>query len=346
MKLSNSTKVIALLLAAIPCATTFASMTALAAENEVDEVYENKKAAYRAQLMADDVTTDDLLIGSWVSFFSYDIMSYEDQLDQMATAGINFNHFPKTFGWVGLGEIEYWDEVETLYAERNMLYTMGGGMDESNISIGAAYADGKEHCIGYHVIDEPGYGKLEEVGRIVNLYREADTVRYPFVNLLPSYAGREGLVGSSTTRDFYREHVATFVALAGAENIEYLSHDYYVFQEHGERKGIFSDMEAIRSVAYENGKMKTHAFPQSTAWAGMRMPNIEEMRKWLSELSDYLAEDAWVRAKFYDTKQRTRHAAVAAYGKFLSEYPDSSHADEARARIAELNNETNKGNTK
>ncbi len=66
------------------------------------------------------------------------------------------------------------------------------------------------------------------------------------------------------------------------------------------------------------------------------------MREWLKELREYLAEDAWTRAKFYDSKQRTRHAAVASYEKFISEYPDPSHADEARARIEALKAVPNK----
>ena len=108
-----------------------------------------------------------------------------------------------------------------------------------------------------------------------------------------------------------------------------------------------SRMWLVRRLAYNLPRCKdTEGYLKLALRNDPSHPNVEEMRKWLSELSDYLAEDAWVRAKFYDTKQRTRHAAVAAYGKFLSEYPDSSHADEARARIAELNNETNKGNTK
>jgi hypothetical protein len=41
---------------------------------------------------------------------------------------------------------------------------------------------------------------------------------------------------------------------------------------------IFADMEVLRKVAYENGKLKTHAFPQSTAWNGTRMPTVNEMR--------------------------------------------------------------------
>ena len=60
--------------------------------------YEAKKAAYREKLKNDDVTTDDLLIGSWVSFYSFEKDSYEYQLDQMAAAGINFNMFPRDFG--------------------------------------------------------------------------------------------------------------------------------------------------------------------------------------------------------------------------------------------------------
>ena len=117
------------------------------------------------------------------------------------------------------------------------------------------------------------------------------------------------------------------------------------------RRALYLEAKArmwlVRRLAYNLPRCKdTEGYLKLALRNDPSHPNVEEMRMWLSELSDYLAEDAWVRAKFYDTKQRTRHAAVAAYGKFLSEYPDSSHADEARARIAELNNETNKGNTK
>ena len=43
-------------------------------------------------------TTDRFLIGSWVSFYSFDIHSYEYQLDQMHNAGLNFNIYPAVFG--------------------------------------------------------------------------------------------------------------------------------------------------------------------------------------------------------------------------------------------------------
>ena len=100
-------------------------------------------------------------------------------------------------------------------------------------------------------------------------------------------------------------------------------------------------MWLVRRLAYNYPRCKdTENYLKLALRNDPSHPNAEEMRTWLKELSDYLAEDAWTRAKFYDTRQRTKHAAVAAYEKFLSEHPDSSHADEARARIAELKGAT------
>lgn len=72
-----------------------------------------------------------------------------------------------------------------------------------------------------------------------------------------------------------------------------------------------------------------------------RYPDLEqteEMRGWQEELKKHLAEDAYVQAKFYDSRQRTHHAAAAAWEKYLQEYPDSPHAEEVRARIDLLKN--------
>ena len=99
-------------------------------------------------------------------------------------------------------------------------------------------------------------------------------------------------------------------------------------------------MWLVRRLAYNLPRCKdTENYLKLALRNDPSHPDAEEMRKWLVELCDYLAEDAWVRAKFYDTKQRTRHATIAAYERFVSEHPDSSHADEARARIAELKRE-------
>ena len=272
MKSLNLYRILAAILL-LSCLLTMALPMAVTAEETVDTEYEAKKAAYRAQLMADDVTSDDLLIGSWVTFYSFEIDSYEYQLDQMAAAGINFNMFPRDFGAGAMFDAAYWENVEEQYAKRNMIYLMNGSMAESNIAIGVEYAAGKEHCIGYHVVDEPTADRFPEIARLSKLYREQDQTRYPMTNLFPSYAPEWALGGT------YYEHVNNFVQTIGAENIEYLSHDYYPFRDGGVvLTDIFADMEVLRKVAYENGKLKTHAFPQSTAWNGTRMPTVNEMR--------------------------------------------------------------------
>ena len=277
MKVSYLYRILAAVLL-LSCLLTMALPMTVSAEETsadagADAEYEAKKAAYRARIMANDVTTDDLLIGSWVTFYSFEIDSYEYQLDQMAAAGMNFNIFPKNFGSGAMFDQAYWDDVEAQYAARNMVYIMNGSMAESNIAPGVEYAAGKEHCIGYHVVDEPTADRFAEISRLVNIYREKDQTRYPLVNLFPSYAPDWALGGT------YYEHVNNFVQTVGAENIEYLSHDYYPFRTGGVvMTDIFADMEVLRKVAYENGKLKTHAFPQSTAWTGTRMPTKNEMR--------------------------------------------------------------------
>ena len=216
-------------------------------------------------------TTNKFLIGSWVSFYPFDIHSYEYQLDQMRKAGINFNIFPAEFGG-GMHDADTWNNVEVQYEARDMYYCMYGGLNEDMLKEGVQYAKGKARCIGYHLIDEPGGAALPQVGKMVRAYRDADSKRYPFVNLFPSYVGNAVMEG-----DYY-QYCSRFVKEAGEENIEYLSHDFYPFHQSGTALSIFGDMEVIRRVAFENGRMRTHAFPQSTAWLGTRMPNIDEMR--------------------------------------------------------------------
>lgn len=216
-------------------------------------------------------TTDKFLIGSWVSFYPFEIDSYEYQLDQMKEAGLNFNIFPAVFGG-GMQNADLWADVEKQYEARDMYYCMNGGLNEDMLREGVQYAKGKSRCIGYHLIDEPGGAALPRVGEFCRAYREADGKRYPFVNLFPSYVGNAVMEGN------YYQYCTRFVKEAGEENIEYLSHDFYPFHLNGTALSIFSDMEVIRRVAFENGRLRTHAFPQSTAWMGTRMPNIDEMR--------------------------------------------------------------------
>ena len=96
-------------------------------------------------------------------------------------------------------------------------------------------------------------------------------------------------------------------------------------------------MWLCRRLAYNLPRCKdTVGFLKMSLSRKPDMPQADEMKGWLTELTDYMADDAYKRAKFYDTKRRTKHAARTAWERFLAEYPESSHADEARARIEAL----------
>ncbi len=271
MKHSAWTRKIAALLATLTCFSGLLTLPSHAEEASADMTYEEKKAAYREQIKADDVTADDFLIGVWEPHYSTDIHSYDYQLDQMAAAGVNFNLNPHDNWWY-LRDPAFWDEIEAQFSQRNMVYLMFGSHYGDLTETGVNYAAGREHCVGYYIIDEPSGDQLSAVGEGLRLYEAADPDRFCYVNLLPSYAGEERLGGT------YREYVENFVAAAGAENIEYLSHDFYSFGQGGTNTNIYADAEVLRSVAYENGKLKTHACTQSTAWNGMRMPTADELR--------------------------------------------------------------------
>ena len=96
-------------------------------------------------------------------------------------------------------------------------------------------------------------------------------------------------------------------------------------------------MWLVRRLAYNLPRCKdTASYLQMTLKRLPDHPQAEEMKTWLDELKAYMAEDAYVRAKFYDTRQRTSHAAAASYERFLEEYPDSAHAEEVSRRLDEL----------
>lgn len=121
---------------------------------------------------------------------------------------------------------------------------------------------------------------------------------------------------------------------------------------YGMLQNRFPLSDAARTAAYREARARmwlcrrlAYNVPRCRDTAGYlemtlaRHPNLEqadEVRGWAAELARYMAEDAYRTAKFYDSKQRTRHAARASWERYLAEYPDSPHAEEVRARIAEL----------
>ena len=54
------------------------------------------------------------------------------------------------------------------------------------------------------------------------------------------------------------------------------------------------------------------------------------------EVKELIEAEAWKSAKFYDSPTRTKRSAINAYERYLADYPDGDHAEEAKARLEEL----------
>ncbi|MGN0852868.1 MAG: tol-pal system YbgF family protein [Kiritimatiellia bacterium] len=98
-------------------------------------------------------------------------------------------------------------------------------------------------------------------------------------------------------------------------------------------------MWLCRRLAYNIPRCKdTVGYLKATRKRLPDLEQIDELKAWEEELSAYLAEDAFRRARFYDARQRTRHAAIAAWEQYLRDYPESAHEQAVRDRIAQLQN--------
>lgn len=63
---------------------------------------------------------------------------------------------------------------------------------------------------------------------------------------------------------------------------------------------------------------------------------IDAIKAYAQEARQLLAEEAYLSAKFYDSRMRPRGNAISAYEMFLREHPESDHAEDVRARLEEL----------
>ncbi len=260
---------VALSSACLLCYPVYADSADLSAR----EIYEQKMQDF------DGNGYNEFLLGSWITFYGYNVTPFEDQMELLTDSGINFSFAPHdNVAERPFSSLEDWLTIDELCQKYGLYYVMnpghwgdGGNNDafEKAISWGEEMSD---YMLGYHLKDEPPRSTFQSLASWYDRYRQADPDRYPYVNLYPSYVGNAGLGGT------YREYLQAWIDSVGAENMMALSHDFYPFNTGATNTGIFSDMEDMRAVAYENGKMPTHGFIQSTGWRGMRMPNIDEIR--------------------------------------------------------------------
>ncbi len=85
---------------------------------------------------------------------------------------------------------------------------------------------------------------------------------------------------------------------------------------------------------YERAK-DTRGF-LAVALESCRESDKDELKQMLASVDAQMEADAYRGAAFYDSKTRTKRSAVNAYERFLAQYPNGAHAEEVRARLAEL----------
>jgi len=151
----------------------------------------------------------------------------------------------------------------------------------------------------YYIMDEPGAGAFDGLGKLVAYLRERDPAHLAYINLYPTYAN-EGQLGVSAnaadrakvgypenfagvgTNDktvlAYREHVKKFIEIVKPDLISY---DHYHFLKSGDGKQYFLNLALIRAAALEANKPFLNIIQASTVEKTWRLPNATEMR-WLA----------------------------------------------------------------
>ncbi len=245
------------------------------------------------------------LIGSWVSYYDTKqegCPSMSEQTKALSKAGINF--IPVGSWILDVGEpikhdvtsAEWWKHVDDVMAENGIYYNFsqnfdpngnGNSHDElvravelSNGSVSRAktIVPQLKNCIGCMLKDEPTYGAMLDVGFWGEKYLKVvpDTKIYVNMNpglIITAYGDVFDIKGPGG----YKEFLQHWVDCGGAENLEFLSHDFYPFNASDTMMSYFNDLEDMRYIGLKNN-VKTHSFLQSCSWAGKRMPNIHELR--------------------------------------------------------------------
>lgn len=218
---------------------------------------------------------DEFLVGSWVSFYDTQIAPYEDQLADLAASGMNYivnPHWNSQQDFMLPFPYDKLTEMNELYEKYGVYYLAHNSSPEELSSI--VLENELNNCIGYYLKDEPSASEFSTYSALAKEYMQLDPSRFSWVGLYPNYAGSAALGGS------YENYVRNWVNMCGSENLPVLSYDHYPFtQAEGVRSTFFSDMEVIRKVAYENGKLSTMGCTQMGSWNGMRRPT-PEMARW------------------------------------------------------------------
>lgn len=247
-------------------------------------------------ILSRPVEKDDVRLGTYVTFAdTAKGWSGVDQVERYYYAGLNFMPMICTIPSAGmlteeekqyisrdLTNANWWGKIDALMQEYNMVYYFSelAGLANDHESSGRresminelAVQDAREiipslkNCVGVKIVDEPAIGSFDEYAKWARYYAmitDADG----------EYIGLDALVNHIGSY----EYLSTWVKKAGAVT-RMISFDAYPFSGGGTNYAVLPLMDQTRKLANEND-MRVAVYPQSCAWAGVRMPNLNEI-KW------------------------------------------------------------------
>jgi hypothetical protein len=172
-------------------------------------------------------------------------------------------------------------------------------------ALGALVARVRNHpaLYAYYIVDEPGSGAFQKLGKIVERLRHLDPSHLAYINLLPTYASSgqlqvsdavadrarvgypqdfAGIHVDDTTSQRYREYLRQFVQEVKPDLISY---DHYHFLKSGDGSQYFLNLSLIRSAAVSANMPFLNIIQACDSPAeGWREPSEEEL-SWLTYTS-------------------------------------------------------------
>jgi hypothetical protein len=135
--------------------------------------------------------------------------------------------------------------MKAIVMDSRMIFSIGNSA-ENKAKLDAIVKDYADHpaLFGYYIVDEPGAGAYPGLAEVVAYLKEKDPAHIGFINLLPTYAGPMGALGTKT----YEEYVHQFVDIVKPAMISY---DHYHFTNGGDGPEFFKNLEIVRKVALE-----------------------------------------------------------------------------------------------
>ena len=191
---------------------------------------------------------------------------------------------------------------------------------------------------------------VQEMYKLAELMREEGktVLFFRFRNTVDVRRAYESLVLRAPGADFVPKAMLTIASLR--EDEDHLGEAVAVYEN---LRNIYPAAEEAKEAAYNEARtrmniVRDHEYNrnrvrdtagfirQTISGVVLDDAKVADLRAWLAECDGFLEDEAWKAAEFYDSPTRTRSSAVNAYNVFLKDYPVGAHAEEARARIAEL----------